>query len=406
MQSEQRILHLALLPFWSAIAWHAVTLAKSLRNRGHACWLAARRDSPLAAHATREGLPIPQELLLPDLRPWNWLGAVAALRRFLTAQRIDLIFVHTGQGHLEAHTARRGLPSALVRVRADARMPRGGRLHRWLYEHGAERIAVTGRYMLQEHLAPMQLEEGRLAVLPPGIDLDQVERATAEDRGQARAEIRTRYEIPSGVPLIGVIGRLSPIKGHGVLLRAAAQMARDGRHFRVLIVGDEKEVSPASLREQARELGIADRIVLTGEVADPLLHAAALDVGVIPSLGSEAVSRSALEFMSVGVPVVGTTVGILPEVIDVDELLVSPDRPEPLAAALARLLDDPTWAGRLGERLYARVKAEYSLDVLGERAEQIMAAALQVRRQEQPGAWDEPEDAQAGAPVGNHHRAE
>lgn len=405
MTPERRILHIALLPFWSAIAWHTVTLAKSLRNRGHACWVAARRDSPLVSQAMREGLSVPEELLLPDLRPWNWLSSISALRRFLIAQRIDLVFVHTGQGHLEAHTARRGLPTAIVRVRADARVPRGGRAHRWLYERGAERIALTGSYMRGKHLAPLRLGEERIAILPPGIDLDQVERETSEDRAQARAEIRTRYEIPSGVPLIGVIGRLSPIKGHRVLLEAAARLARDGRHFRVIIVGDEQEVTAEELRAQARELGIADRILLTGHVRDPLVHAAALDVGVIPSLGSEAVSRSALEFMAVGVPVVATTVGILPEVIDTDELLVSPNRPEPLADVLAKLLDDPTWAGRLGERLYERVKGEYSLDALATRAERVMAEALELRRQEHPGAWEEQDHEQAAAAIGDHHHA-
>jgi glycosyltransferase involved in cell wall biosynthesis len=404
MTRELRILHLALLPFWSAIAWHTVTLAKALRQRGHICWVAGRTGTPILAAAMREGIPVAEDLVLPDLRPWNWFQAVSALRRFLMHHRIDVAFVHTGQGHLETHLARRALSTAIIRVRADARVPRPGRGHRWLYRSGTDRIAVTGAYMLEHHLDPMRIERDQIFVLPPGIDLAQVAREPAADRARSRDEIRRRYEIPAGVPLMGVVGRLSPVKGHRVLLEAAGLVAKQGRNFRLLIVGEEKEVSPAELRELARSFEIEDRLIITGRVEDPLLHAAALDIGVIPSLGSEAVSRSALEFMSVGVPVVASLVGVLPEVIDEDELLVPPGRPQALATVLGKLLDDPTWAGRLGERLYERVNEEYSLDVLGRRAEEAIREALDARGRICPG--ERQGHGKSASTVGDHHHAQ
>ncbi|MCK4413664.1 MAG: glycosyltransferase family 4 protein [Candidatus Eisenbacteria sp.] len=367
-----RVLHIGLLRFASAISWHAVMMAKALQERGHFCWVAGHPGSPLVALAAREGLQVPAALGFPELRPWNWGHVVGKLRRFLIDQRVDRLIVHTGSGHLEAHLARRGLGIPLVRVRADARVPRADLPHRWLYLHGCDRLVVSGAYMLDRHLAPIGISRERVSVLPPGIDLSETTWRPDAGRQQAREDIRHQYQIPGGVPLFGVIGRLSPVKGHQTLIEAAGRLAAEGRDFRLFIVGAEEEVTIEELRALGRRLGIEERLVFTGHVEDPLFYAAAFDFGVIPSLGSEAISRSALEFMAVGVPVVASLVGILPEVVSEDELLVPPGRPDSLAETLGRLLDDLPHAGRLGERAFRRVQRHFSLERLGEALEQLL----------------------------------
>jgi glycosyltransferase involved in cell wall biosynthesis len=117
-------------------------------------------------------------------------------------------------------------------------------------------------------------------------------------------------------------------------------------------------------------------------VEDPLRHASALDIAVIPSRGSEALSRSALEFMALGVPVVASRVGILPEVVSHPAQLVEPGDPAQLADALARLLDEPEVARDLGAAGQARVRREYSLPILGQRAEQAARDAIAQRREQ------------------------
>jgi glycosyltransferase involved in cell wall biosynthesis len=234
-------------------------------------------------------------------------------------------------------------------------------------------LVVTGAYMLDRHLDPIGIDRRRVSVVPPGIDLSATTWRPDAGRHEAREEIRRKHRVPAGVPLFGIIGRLSPVKGHQTLIEAAGALAAEGRDFRLFIVGAEKEVTVEALRAQARQLGIEERLVFTGHVEDPLTYAAAFDFGVIPSLDSEAISRSALEFMAVGVPVIASLVGILPEVVNEDELLVPPGRPEPLAAALARLLDDLPHAGRLGERAFRRVQRHFSLEQLGETLEQLLA---------------------------------
>jgi len=402
MESQLRILHVALLRFGSALAWNAVTMAKALQERGHTCWMAGHADTPVLQRAEREGIPVPPELRLPELRIWNWTRTVSRLRSFLVHHRADAIIVHTGSGHLEAHLARRGLNIPLVRVRSEARPPRTDLPHRWLYRRGADRLVVSGAYLFERHLRPVGLDARRVTVIPPGIDINNSSWLPESGRRQARQDIRRRFEIPAGVPLIGMIGRLSPVKGHHTLIEAAALLAARGRDFRLLIVGEEKEVPVADLRDFGAELGLGERLIFTGFVEDPLLYASAFDVGVIPSLGSEALSRSALEFMAVGIPVVGSLVGVLPEMIEEDELLVPPGRPEPLAEVLDRLLDDLTWAGRLGERGYRRVQDQYSLERLGERTEELLLELVAERRT--PRRKSRARDERATGDRGDHRR--
>lgn len=381
MNEPLRIVHLALIRFWSAIAWHTVTLAGALRDRGHEVGVVGAAGSPLLARAAEAGLALPDTGALPYLRPWNWAGTIAHFRRTLKCRRCDVVFVHTGSGHFEAHLARSRFPTAIVRIRADARRPRGHPGNKWLHRRGAERVAISGAYMREDHLGGWNLPPEQVVHLPPGIDVDRIAGDPENDPSAARRELSRRYQLPVDEPWIGIIGRLSPVKGHDVLLKAMALIGRQREHCRLLVVGGEAEVPVGALRQLARDLGLERRVVFTGLVDDPLKHAAALDVGVVSSLGSEAVSRSALEFMAVGVPVVATRVGILPEVVAEDARLVPPGDPGALAASIADLLADPARATRLGEAGRQRARERYSLAALAERAEQVARDAIRSRRE-------------------------
>jgi len=380
MDRPMRILHVARVTAPGAEAWNAVTLAKALQEEGHVCWLAGERGTPVLEEAGRQGVRVARGLAIPELRPWNWGQAVTALRTFLKQQRVDLIVVHTGGGHWTAHLARRGLPIPLVRILADAPAPRSDIAHRWLYRHGTDRILIGGAYMRERHLLPLGVERERVAVLPPGIDLTATAYRPEAGRHQVRGDVRADHRIPLGVPLIGILGRMSAVRGHRVLIDAAGHLAAAGRDFRLLVIGGEGELREEDLRAQARPLGIEERLVFTGHIDDPLRYASALDVGVQPAIGPDAPSRPALELMAVGIPVVASLVGVLPELIDEDELLVPPERPEPLAEAIGRLLDDLPWAGRLGERAFKRVQEDYSLAQHGRRATELLLETLHAMR--------------------------
>ena len=145
--------------------------------------------------------------------------------------------------------------------------------------------------------------------------------------------------------MIGCLGRFSPEKGLDVLLRALPEL----EGVTAVLVGDGPE--RAHLEELARELGVADRVVLPGWQDEPAAQLRAFDVLVSPSR-SEALPLAIVEAMLAGLPVVATDVGSVSEAVVAGEtgLLVAPEDAAALAEAILTLRDDPDARRRMGER--------------------------------------------------------
>jgi glycosyltransferase involved in cell wall biosynthesis len=169
---------------------------------------------------------------------------------------------------------------------------------------------------------------------------------------------------------VGVTANLRPVKGLDVFARAAAEVA--ARHpdvsFHVAGEGPLRGV----LGGLARDLGLADRFVLRGSVADVPGFLRGLEVAVLPSL-SEGMSNALLEYMAAGRPVVATAVGGNVRLIEdgVTGLLVPPNDAPRLAAAVGRLLDDPAPARRLGAAARRRVEESYGRTTMVRRFEEF-----------------------------------
>jgi glycosyltransferase involved in cell wall biosynthesis len=196
--------------------------------------------------------------------------------------------------------------------------------------------------------------DARFAVIPNGVDLSRFDTPSG-------ADVRGELGLPAGAPLVGVIARLEPEKGHRHLLAAWPSVLAGQPDARLLVVGDGSLAR--SLRAQARRLGVGDSVVFTGRRDDVAALTAELTVAVLPSL-REAQGISILEAMARRLPVVATSVGGIPEVVTsgVNGLLVPPADPDALADALVRLLGDAPLRRRLAIAARRTVEERYSLD--------------------------------------------
>ncbi|MGH9966922.1 MAG: glycosyltransferase [Pyrinomonadaceae bacterium] len=149
------------------------------------------------------------------------------------------------------------------------------------------------------------------------------------------------------VPLIVAAGGLIPVKAYDVLLKAVGQLASTGLRFELLIAGDGPEKT--KLQRLADGLGLTSSVTFLGGVDDvPELFSRA-HILVHPSR-SEGISNTILEGMAEGLPVVASAVGGIPELLTHGQtgLLVDPDRPDALAAALRRLIESSSLREELG----------------------------------------------------------
>ncbi|WP_437902835.1 glycosyltransferase [Sorangium sp. So ce327] len=241
----------------------------------------------------------------------------------------------------------------------------------WL-RHMAARLAdahvavsqSTADFMLTHKEVP----SSKLHVILNGIDLSRFRPDAA-----ARHRVRAELGIPQDAWVAGAVGRLSQVKNHALLLRAAAAagiLSGDADNARLLLVGDGPEAAP--LRALAEELGISDRVVFAGERHDVPGLLAASDVFVLSSK-SEGLPLSMVEAMATGLPVVSTAVGGIPALIADGEtgFLVPSDDEGALAAKLAALKGDPVQSAAMGKRGRKLALRRYS-------AERMMASYMDI----------------------------
>ena len=151
-----------------------------------------------------------------------------------------------------------------------------------------------------------------------------------------------RTEMPDrAVPRIVSVARLSPEKGHLILLNALKSLADEGTHAELQIIG----AGPfeAAIRREGERLGLGNRIVYSGELlpADVARELADADVFCLPSF-SEGLPVSVMEAMALGVPVVSTWISGIPElaITETNALIVPASNTEALAGALKRVITD------------------------------------------------------------------
>ncbi len=176
--------------------------------------------------------------------------------------------------------------------------------------------------------------------------------------------------LPPGL-VVGTVGRLTREKGFDLLIRAAAKVPG----FSLVIVGAGEEQE--RLAALAEDLGIGDRVVLTGWVADSRAWLRGFDVFVLPSL-IEGFPLTTLEAMLAGVPVVASDVGGVGEAVREGQTgrLVPSGDVDALAAAIASLVDDPGTRAALGTRGRQVVLAEFTAGRMAARYEALYRELL------------------------------
>ncbi len=223
-------------------------------------------------------------------------------------------------------------------------------------------------------------EEGRtgapISLIYNGVDLQRY------NHQQPCCTLHEDYRLDPAAPIVGVVARLEPEKGHRTLIDAWPDVLAAVPSAWLLIIGEGSERD--LLEAQAQSLGIADRVVFTGRREDVPAVTAALDVAVLPSY-REAQGLSVLEAMALSRPVVASAVGGIPEMIEdgVTGLLVPPHDCAALAAAIVRLLTDHPLADMIARAGHNLVHDRFCIELMIESISSLYdEAALKMRQSE------------------------
>jgi glycosyltransferase involved in cell wall biosynthesis len=172
-----------------------------------------------------------------------------------------------------------------------------------------------------------------------------------------RYPLRKSLGLPDGF-VVCAVGRLSPEKGHCHLLQAVPRLLARIPQFQMLLLGEGQE--RISLQEQTKRLGIENHVTFAGFKTDVGPWIQACDLLVNPSL-SEGTPNVVLEAMALGTPVVATSVGGVPDLVEHQKsgILVSPGDPIPLGDAILYLFNHPAASLELARNAQERLR-EYS----------------------------------------------
>lgn len=324
----------------TAAAGHDVTVAAIL-DQGAAApgWLA--RLSSAGVSVTRLAIP-----------PRAYLQERGAIARLVAAEAPVIVHTHGYRAVVQAGpiARRMGCPSAAT-VHGFTGGGRKNRLYEWL------QLRALRRYD-----AVIAVSQPLVTLLQSrGIAAERIHRipnaAPADPPPLSRSDARRQLGLADASLAFGWAGRLSHEKGPDVAIAALARLARPAL---LLMLGEGRE--RAGLQRQAADLGVTDRVRWCGGVPDAGRLFSAFD-GFVLSSRTEGTPIVLFEAMRARTPIVATSVGGVPDVVSGDEaILVPPENPAALAAALDRLVAAPAAAQLRAQAAHRRLVAERDLD--------------------------------------------
>ncbi len=322
-------------------------------------------------------------ILIPSLRrDINPILDTAAFLKLLSLcmrQRFDIVHTHTAKaGALGRLAARLSGTPVIVHT------PHGHNFYGYFGPQASavviyiermltrltDRIIALTELEKKDNIAFNVAADSKIDVIRQGLELG----AYAPDAGRA-ADLKKALGIAAGENVVGMVGRLEPVKGSRYFIEAAAIVVKAVPQTKFIVVGEGG--LRAELEKRTRELGIDSHVVFTGWREDVPALLSVMDLLVMPSR-NEAVGMALIEAQARGIPVVATNVGGIPEVVENGRtgLLVGPDDAAALAGAITQLISDPARRLAMGAEARAWVAGKFDADTMAARISDLYMELL------------------------------
>ena len=330
-------------------------------------------EGPLAPRLREAGVPV----VALGKRPGLDVSVVPRLMRMMRQRRIDIVHTHVWNADVwgRVSAALAGVPVRITTAHSvDVWKGRAQLSVDRCLSMVTQRVVCVSEAVRTFYADRAGIAAEKLTVIYNGIDVQPFDGPI-----DVAAKRRALGVDPAG-PVLSVVARLLPEKGHRHFLEALAALRGAQPRISGLIVG--QGVMRAELEARSRELGLLDSVRFLGERTDVPEILRATDILVLPSTLREGLSISLLEAMAARRPVVASDVGGNRETIGDSGagLVVPPADSRSLAVALEALLADPERAHRMGEAGRAKVERDFDIRRMVRQTETIYTDLLADRR--------------------------
>lgn len=236
------------------------------------------------------------------------------------------------------------------------------RLLQWVTVWFCHHVIIISNRDFRQALHLPLVKRKKFIFIPLGIPQENL---SFLPRKAAKKELAARIKIPARNlnMVVGTIAELTHNKGLKYLIDAIAQLQTKGYKLQTVIVGEGEERE--KLETLLRQHNLQETVYLAGFIPDAAQYLKAFDVFVLSSL-KEGLPYTILEAMHAGVPVVGSRVGGIPDLIEQEGtgIIVPPKNPQDIANAVGRLLSDKTLHHKLGKQAQKRAQERFSFDAM------------------------------------------
>ncbi|MFH1406873.1 MAG: glycosyltransferase family 4 protein [Candidatus Omnitrophota bacterium] len=354
-----RILQLTTHMDYGGIPTYVANLSKALAHMGHKP-LVVSAGGTMLKELDKAGISHIEISLQTksELSP-KVLLSLYNLCRIIRTFKPDIIHSHTRVTQVISHLVSKLTGVAYITTCHGFFRPRHFR--KFFPCWGRRVIAISSA--IKNHLnRDFSVPAERIRVIHTGIDLKKFEKAPSAAEKQ---ELKSRLGI-TGCEIVGIMARLSSVKGHEYLLRAVKILAPKRKHLKLLIIGDGPQ--KRDVKNEIQRLQLDNTVVLMESTAFTSVPLSIMDVFVLPTV-QEGLGLSLIEAMAAGIPTVASKVGGVLEVIDDGKtgMLVPAKDPGALAEAIEFLLDNKARADAMADEAKKAVFEKFNLYQMAEK---------------------------------------
>lgn len=355
-----RIIQLCGSPSWGGMEMQTIGISEALLAAGQDCLIACSPASHIEQNCIKKKLPY-QSIVWGSKKLF---GSVSAFRQLIKTYKPDIIHVERSHDLAIASFALLFIKRPIILVftrRMESRHKKRSIIHQLIYRR-IDRTWCISEFIRENTLKTTPLKANRVFVMHNGIDIDQYNSHTID-----REHIREQLGIQKGSLAIGILGRISPMKGHKEFIEAAAMVLNKTKlPLQFVIIGGASHGEDDFGEEvlaYAKNTIPSENLIITGFRSDTKIVLGALDILVFPS-HRESFGNVLLEGMAMELAIVSSNSGGVPDILDdnLNAICVPPYDPKGFADGIMRYINDPDMRESHGKAARKKVMEQFRYD--------------------------------------------